>query len=130
MNAYVFELTMCVGPSMLPTFSTAGDIVVVSHVFRPKNLKKGDIVIALSPTNAGHTVCKRVTGLPGDNVRGRKLPGERMRKLVVPEGRVWLEGDNASNSTDSRTYGPVPAAMVKGKVLFRVWPLTQFGRLD
>lgn len=38
----------------------------------------------------------------------------------VPQGHVWLEGDNASNSTDSRAYGPVPLAMVRGKVLFKV----------
>ncbi|WVF70594.1 signal peptidase I [Kwoniella sp. CBS 6097] len=42
--------------------------------------------------------------------------------VKVPKGHVWLVGDNLSNSTDSRKYGPVPLAMVKGKVLARVWP--------
>ena len=40
----------------------------------------------------------------------------------VPKGHVWLLGDNASNSTDSRTYGAVPAAMIKGRVFCRAWP--------
>ncbi|OCF38349.1 signal peptidase I [Kwoniella heveanensis CBS 569] len=40
--------------------------------------------------------------------------------VKVPKGHVWLVGDNLSNSTDSRKYGPVPIAMVKGKVLARV----------
>jgi len=40
---------------------------------------------------------------------------------------VWLEGDNPENSTDSRTYGPVPQAMIRGKVFFKVWPLTEAG---
>jgi inner membrane protease subunit 1 len=33
---------------------------------------------------------------------------------------VWLEGDNPFNSTDSRSYGPVPLALVKGLVSFKV----------
>ncbi|RUS21821.1 IMP1 inner mitochondrial membrane peptidase-like protein [Endogone sp. FLAS-F59071] len=40
----------------------------------------------------------------------------------VPPGHVWLGGDNMSNSTDSRLYGPVPLALVKGRVFARVWP--------
>ncbi|KAK6905642.1 signal peptidase I [Kwoniella mangroviensis CBS 8886] len=42
--------------------------------------------------------------------------------VKVPKGHVWLVGDNLSNSTDSRKYGPVPIAMIKGKVLARVYP--------
>ncbi|WWC66372.1 signal peptidase I [Kwoniella pini CBS 10737] len=42
--------------------------------------------------------------------------------IKIPKGHVWLVGDNLSNSTDSRKYGPVPVAMVKGKVLARIYP--------
>lgn len=40
----------------------------------------------------------------------------------IPRGHVWLEGDNPENSMDSRNYGPVPAALVQGRVVGRVWP--------
>lgn len=40
--------------------------------------------------------------------------------VKIPKGHVWLQGDNLSNSTDSRAYGPVPIALLKGTVLARV----------
>ena len=45
---------------------------------------------------------------------------------TVPHGRVWVEGDNKNNSTDSREYGPIPEALIVGKVVMRIWPLTRF----
>lgn len=46
-------------------------------------------------------------------------------RLRVPDGYMWLEGDNQHNSTDSRNYGPVPLALLRGRVTARVWPLTE-----
>jgi inner membrane protease subunit 1 len=128
-NTYGFEVTMCVGPSMLPTFSTAGDIVLVEKVTPLlQRVARDDVVIAVSPTNPRQTVCKRVRGLAGDEITVRRRSQyDQDRKVVVPEGRVWLEGDNPSNSTDSRSYGPVPYAMLKGRVLFKVWPPLEAG---
>lgn len=68
------------GPSMLPTFNEAGDIVVVDclHVKLGRPLHKGDIVIAKSPTNPGNTVCKRVLGLVSSRLfvgRGNRMLG-------------------------------------------------------
>lgn len=56
-----------------------------------------------------------------DNVLLPRRNGEG-QWVKVPKGHVWLVGDNLSNSTDSRKYGPVPIAMVKGKVIARVYP--------
>lgn len=35
--------------------------------------------------------------------------------IQVPEGHIWVEGDNLSWSRDSRFFGPVPLALVKGR---------------
>ena len=121
---------MCIGPSMLPTLHQAGDIVLVEHITPLLGgIQVGDVVVAQSPTKVGQIVCKRVAGLPGDRVKCKLHSYSKAKILTVPPGRVWLEGDNAKNSTDSRHYGPVPAALVTGRVFMRLWPLTSIGRL-
>lgn len=40
--------------------------------------------------------------------------------LQIPRGHLWLVGDNPENSTDSRSYGPVPVGLVRGKVCYKV----------
>ena len=41
---------------------------------------------------------------------------------VIPKGHVWLAGDNVSNSTDSRRYGPVSTQLLRGKVVVKLFP--------
>jgi len=124
MHEYVLEVTMCVGPSMLPTFNASGDIVLLER-FSPRmaKLQRGDIVVARSPTNAKQTVCKRIKAMEGDEVTVNNLFKDKM--IQVPKGFLWLEGDNPNNSTDSRHYGPIPTALVTGRVFAKVWPPTE-----
>ena len=110
---------MCCGPSMLPTFNATGDIVLMDRLSpRLGRVGVGDIVICKSPTHPHQTVCKRVAALGGGRVPS-------FPSATVPEGHAWLLGDNAENSTDSRVYGPVPTAMIKGRVLCRIFPFDQ-----
>jgi signal peptidase I len=88
----------------------------------------------------GTELIKRVVGLPGDVVEGR---GGRVyvngRELVepylpdgtatsdfgpvhVPDGDLFVLGDNRSNSADSRVIGTIPIDSVVGRALARVWP--------
>lgn len=104
---------------MSPTFNHHGDIALVERIsVHAGRVGVGDVVVARSVQNVRHVVIKRVLGMEGDLV---PVMGPRGRRYVtVPAGHVWLQGDNYHNSTDSRTYGPVPYAMVLGKVFFKV----------
>lgn len=84
---------------------------------------------------------KRVIGIPGDVVEGRdgavwvngvrlvepylKEPDRPIREfgpVTVPEGRLFVMGDNRSASQDSRFFGPIPIEDVVGKAFVIIWP--------
>ena len=43
--------------------------------------------------------------------------------VKVPDGHIWVEGDNPWNSNDSRNYGAIPASLIVGRVVCRIWPI-------
>jgi signal peptidase I len=49
---------------------------------------------------------------------------------TVPEGEVWVMGDNRTNSQDSRYFGSVSVDSITGRAALRYWPITSFGLLD
>lgn len=110
---------------MEPTLES-NNILLTEHVTpRIQRLRRGDIVIARSPSNPKQNICKRITAVSGDKVRG-SFPS---RSQIVPKGHVWLEGDNSGNSADSRIYGPVPEGLIRSRVVCRVWPFDKITSL-
>ena len=136
---------------MVPTISAHGDCVYVSRLHkRGRAVEVGDLVDFEHPLVPGTGAIKRVVGMPGDFVvrdapagGGKVVMGEggmvhrlgdrdmygANRKervmLQVPEGHCWVLGDNIPESRDSRTYGPLPLGLIKGKVVAKVWPLRE-----
>ncbi|SJL05974.1 uncharacterized protein ARMOST_09310 [Armillaria ostoyae] len=116
---YVGRPSVTGGPSMLPTLAIDGDWVLEDRLsLRFTELSRGDLVTAKSPLDPLRIVCKRIIGLPGDIicVDPTGQTAASTEHVVVPSGHVWLSGDNFSYSRDSRTYGPVPIALIQGKV--------------
>jgi len=123
--------------SMAPAVQT-GDLLVVVPPSGP--VHRRDIVATPHP-DTGNLLVKRVVAVGGDRVGledgvlvvdgvavcepsidPARLDGVWFGPVVVPEGRLFLLGDDRGDSIDSRDFGPVPAADVTGVVHARVWP--------
>eukprot|EP00730_Choanoeca_flexa_P002621 TRINITY_DN11114_c0_g1_i3.p2 TRINITY_DN11114_c0_g1~~TRINITY_DN11114_c0_g1_i3.p2 ORF type:complete len:221 (+),score=18.18 TRINITY_DN11114_c0_g1_i3:1717-2379(+) len=126
-SEHIGDITICVGPSMLPTFSAQGDVVLTEKLsVRYDKLSKGDVVVAVSPKDCSQLICKRIIGMPGDRVCVNP-EASRRRFRTVPWNHVWLQGDNLRNSTDSRAYGPVSMSLLRSRVVYKLWPAFDMG---
>ncbi|XP_022106349.1 mitochondrial inner membrane protease subunit 1-like isoform X1 [Acanthaster planci] len=125
---YALDFTKCTGPSMQPTIEN-NDIVLTEHISTKffNKVDKGDVVVLRSPVDPKQFLCKRVVGMEFDEVPVNRW--KFLRTKNVPKGHIWIEGDNRTNSTDSREFGPVPLAMVRGRAVLRVWPWERRGYL-
>ncbi|XP_077569721.1 mitochondrial inner membrane protease subunit 1 isoform X2 [Stigmatopora nigra] len=118
---YFGEIVVCSGPSMEPTIVNR-DVVFSERMTRHRcKIQKGDIVIAKSLFDPNMNICKRVIGLEGDKICTSGSSNIFKTHTYVPKGHVWLEGDNITNSTDSRSYGPVPYALIRGRVCLKAY---------
>lgn len=134
-------------------FSTPqkGDIIVFKYQDGPiagsPFFKKVPLLGKLIPHRNELDYIKRVIAVPGDSVdikdgyvyvNGKKLnepyvKGITQKRSVefpiqkVPEHKLFVLGDNRENSSDSRVFGLIDMDSVKGKAVFRIWPLNVFG---
>ncbi|KAJ5636064.1 uncharacterized protein N7484_009377 [Penicillium longicatenatum] len=129
----IVTIQLSEGPSMYPTFNPRGDWLLISRMSRNgKGIEVGDVVRFNHPTFLGVHGAKRVLGMPGDFVC-RDQPystgaGQQPDMIQVPEGHVFLVGDNLPWSRDSRQFGPVPLGLINGKIIARVWPKMEWVR--
>jgi len=92
------------GDSMRPTLHPGDRLVVV----RGRRPRVGDLVTLPHPRSPQRVMVKRV--------------------VMVSGARVMVRGDNPAASTDSRSFGPVPAASIQGRVVYRYLPEDRRGR--
>jgi len=104
-----FEAVVVEGDSMEPALLSEDYVLMDSEAYANRLPVLGEVVLAEDPRDGGRTLLKRVAELT--------------------EAGIELRGDDAARSTDSREFGPVPAALLRGRVLFVYWPPLRFGRV-
>jgi nickel-type superoxide dismutase maturation protease len=98
------------GTSMAPTFAPGDWLLVDPDAYALRPPAAGDLVLAPDPREPSRLLVKRVMGVDRD-------------------GRLELAGDAPSQSTDSRTFGSIDPASVRGRPSFRYWPARRIGRV-
>ncbi|KAB5563247.1 peptidase S24/S26A/S26B/S26C [Coniochaeta sp. 2T2.1] len=115
---YGYSLGPAQGPSMLPTVEVSDEWLITSKRHRyGRGVGVGDLVVYKIPIFPNMDGMKRVLGMPGDYVLVGSPESGGDDMIQVPQGHCWLVGDNLPTSRDSRTFGPVPLALVYGKVI-------------
>lgn len=136
------------GPSMEPTLVQGDRILVTRGYTTPR---AGDVISFIAVDQDGNEVdlIKRVVALPGDTVEivgdSAFVNGElssaapraqigtrsfRLGPMTVPDGTVYVLGDNRPVSLDSRFLGFVPVSSIRGKAVALIFPPSRMGGID
>jgi signal peptidase I len=130
------------GPSMQPNLYVGYRVMTEKVSYRFHEPNRGDIVI-VERADQEVDLVKRIVALPGEIIEVRAgqvwLNGEQLTEPYVkefggpsygpsrvPDGTVFILGDNRRLSHDSRAFGPVSLDSVNRRVIFIYWPLDEF----
>jgi signal peptidase I len=134
------------GLSMLPTLQDGEFVLVNRLAYRFGEPIPGDIIVFRSINQADLDLIKRIVGTPGDKiaigdgkvvVNGTTLTEPYINaaprysgQWSVPDGYLFVLGDNRNDSSDSHAWGLLPIQNVIGKALLIYWPPPEWAMLD
>jgi signal peptidase I len=137
-----FQVARVEGQSMVPTLEDQDRLIVNKLAYRIGDPQVGDIVMLMYPEEPEKSFVKRIVAGEFDTIRsvdGRVfrndvpfpddfIPQEYRSNdswgpITVRKAHYFVMGDHRSNSSDSRTWGEVPARYIIGKVQIRWWPV-------
>ncbi|SDX97929.1 signal peptidase I [Thermoactinomyces sp. DSM 45892] len=144
-RGFVLEPFHVSGPSMQNTLASSDKVMVNKLIYKIRSPKQGEVVVFRSKDKVD--LIKRIVALPGETVEVKNnqllVNGKEVKEpylststktadfamVKVPNGQVFVLGDNRSNSTDSRVLGPVSTDEIIGKASFVYWPIAHFSGL-
>ena len=150
-RVFVAEPRYIPSESMSPTLETGDRLVVEKVAYKFHQPDRGDIIVFQPPEKLrilgyekNQAFIKRAIAKPGETVAVRDgvvyvnnqplaeeyiaaPPAYDLLPVRVPEGQLFVMGDNRNNSNDSHIWGFLPAENVIGHAVFRFWPPERFG---
>jgi signal peptidase I len=144
-KTFLFQAFYIPSESMEPTLIDRDRVIVNKLSYRLHDVNRGDLVVFDRPPNEPPTeideLIKRVVALGGETIEARQgeifIDGRRLDEpyltapassgtfgpVLIPDGHVFVMGDNRNNSRDSRVFGPIDEDLIVGRAFVRVWPL-------
>lgn len=146
--------TLVQGSSMYPTLEEKDYLIINRVAYKREEPQRGDIIVfkteLLQDNGKKKDLVKRVIGLPGDHIKINDqevyLNGELLEEeyilptvvtegnidITIPEGTIFVMGDNRQHSMDSRDpdVGLVKIDDIMGKVIVRLLPFNKIGKVS
>jgi len=134
------------GFSMLPTLHDGEFVLVNKLSYRVGTPTRGDIIVFRSTTTNDLDLIKRIMGVPGDKIsihngqviiNGQTLTEPYINaepnysgEWQVPDGYLFVLGDNRNDSSDSHAWGFLPEQNVIGKAMLIYWPPPEWAMIN
>ncbi len=134
--------------ALLSSYEVDFDNPVAIYDYKPKDIIAKFFYYVLESGKTSYI--KRVIGVEGDHIKiedgkvylngvelqepylrdGIETESSLFTDITVPEGYIFVMGDNRPHSTDSRSFGCIPIEKVESKVWIRFWPFSKFGKVN